>query len=558
MKMALLTDKSMLDVKNIDVFLAPRGAIVHMKSGYFISSINALKNSANENSISESKKWYESVAKNSEFLHGSREKNKRFTAVPEDNYFYGKVESLDDVGNGEILFMGKDFNKVLSKLFKEAPILKSLPHLPNFSEEKIKFRKVAVKKAIKDQWNVDAQSAPALYEAEIRSAEVLSKMEDKGIKVDNRIHKYSEDEQKVQEDLKSEIKRLSGISDPGNASEVAKYVYEIKKLAPYKTSKSGRVSCTKDVLLSVQDKDPIIKLVLEYQERRHNLSVIENIISNEEDGRIHTSFDQLSCSTGRIYSGGGTNLQGLSKEVMQFLIPDDSYYLLNCDVKSEELCIMSALSGDTLYSDSIRNGEDMHKKVASLMFGIPVEQVTPEQRKQAKVLSFALNYGANEYSIALTNGISEAEAVDLINRYYQAVPGVKKYKEEIIRQTRQTGIIKTPFGRECKVEYTGDPYTDAKIDRNALNSPLQGTGADYLKMALAKVQKGSLKEIEAEVLLVVHDSFVLQVPKKIPYEKAKEVIKRELECHIPAGKYGFKADLDLYLDISEPLTKYEK
>jgi DNA polymerase-1 len=293
-----------------------------------------------------------------------------------------------------------------------------------------------------------------------------------------------------------------------------------------KKTKSGHYSTAASVLEGLKGAHPVIELLLEYRQLTKLLSTYVEALPrliNPETGRIHTSFDQTGAETGRI-SSNNPNLQNipvrseLGRRIRKAFIAPPGHYLLAADYSQVELRILAHISGDERMLEAFAQGLDIHAATASLVYGVPIEEVTSQQRSVAKMMNFATSYGGSAYGLATRAGLSMEEARHFMETYFATYPGVKRYLEETIALAREQGYVETLLGRRryfpvLKSTARVSQQARAAAERAAINFPIQGSAADILKIALREVHRKLRKQdFAARMILQVHDELVLETP----------------------------------------------
>jgi len=315
-----------------------------------------------------------------------------------------------------------------------------------------------------------------------------------------------------------------------------------KKLAIPSTAKKTKTkqhSTGEDVLLKLIDKHPIIKQILEFRSltklQSTYVSALPQLIESKT-GRIHTSFNQTIAATGRL-SSVNPNLQNIpireerGREIRKSFIPEDEkHVLLAADYSQIELRIMAHLSGDEHMIDAFLHGEDIHKSTAAKIFKVEEKDVTREMRSQAKTANFGIIYGISAFGLSERLKIPRKEAKQLIDSYFTSFPKVKSYMDSCTEQAKADGFVITMFGRK---RYLADINSANSVvrgvaERNAINSPIQGSAADIIKIAMINIQNRLLGKYKSKMLLQVHDELVFDVYKS-ELEELKSLIRSEME-----------------------------
>jgi len=251
-------------------------------------------------------------------------------------------------------------------------------------------------------------------------------------------------------------------------------------------------------------------------------------------GRLHTSFNQTGAATGRL-SSSNPNLQNipirtaLGREIRAAFVPREGWQLMVADYSQIELRLLAHMSGDPLLVEAFRNGEDIHTRTAAEVLGVPPLMVTPDARRDAKAVNFGIVYGISGFGLAQQLGISRAEAEKYIKNYFARYEGVARFIEATKAEVRQTGVTKTLFGRERPIPDINSRNANARgfAERTAVNSPLQGTAADLIKLAMVRID-AALDGMQAAMLLQVHDELVFECPPE-EIEPLRTLVKREME-----------------------------
>ena len=337
--------------------------------------------------------------------------------------------------------------------------------------------------------------------------------------------------------LTQEIYNLAGeefnIKSPKQLGEL---LFEKLKLPVVKKTKSG-YSTDVDVLEKLRSEHPIIEKILEYRQlTKLNSTYVEGLkpFINPRTKRIHSFFHQTITATGRI-SSTEPNLQNIptriefGKQLRKVFKPAEGHVYIDADYSQIELRVLAHLSEDEHMIKAFKNGEDIHKQAASKVFGIPVEEVTKEQRSSAKAVNFGIVYGISEFGLGQQLGISRNKAKEYIEQYLTEYSGVRIFMQECIKKAKETGYSMTMFGRRREIaELKSNNYMVRQFgERAAMNTPVQGTAADIMKIAMIKVFKELQKRnLQTKIVLQVHDEMMLEAPV---FEK-EEVKKLLQEC----------------------------
>ena len=379
-----------------------------------------------------------------------------------------------------------------------------------------------------------------LFEIEMPLALVLAEMEMCGICADvEGIKIYGLELSARAEELKERIYSFAGeefnISSPKQLGEV---LFEKMMLPVIKKNKTG-YSTDADVLKKLIPYHPIIEDILDYRQMTKLKSTYADGLPKAADanGRIHSVFNQTGTATGRL-SSAEPNLQNIpvrtaeGREFRKYFIPqDDDHVIIDADYSQIELRILAHIANDEAMINAFLSGEDIHTMTASKVFDVPPTEVTSEHRKRAKAVNFGILYGMGEYSLSEDLGISMAQAKKYIASYLNGFPSVKEYLDGIKKTAKANGYVTTLFGRRRKIAELASSNKNLQHfgERVAMNSPIQGTAADIIKIAMIKTSN-ALKEanIDAKLLLQVHDELILESHKD-DAEKAYEILKNSME-----------------------------
>jgi DNA polymerase-1 len=303
-----------------------------------------------------------------------------------------------------------------------------------------------------------------------------------------------------------------------------------------KKTKNG-YSTDADALEKLAPVCPAIEPLLSYRQYSKLLGTyIDGLRRVAAYGRVHSTFDQTATATGRI-SSNEPNLQNipvrtdLGREIRRAIVPAEGMYLVDADYSQIELRVLAHLSGDKNMRDAFLKGQDVHTRTAAEVYQVSMDEVTHQMRSSAKAVNFGLVYGISEFGLARNIGVSRAEAGDFIKRYFERYPGVKQYMANAVRDGEQKGYAETLYHRRRFLpELTeGKGATRAFGERIAMNTPVQGTAADIIKLAMVKVCKALEKEkMRSRLVLQVHDELILECPPE-ETEKARDLLKREME-----------------------------
>ena len=369
--------------------------------------------------------------------------------------------------------------------------------------------------------------------------EVLANLELTGIRIDvPRLQKLSDELGRQIDALLQEIYQLAGGEFlPGSTQQLAEVLYKKLNLPVLKRGKTGP-STDQEVLEELAQHHPLPAKVLEHRQltklKSTYLDALPAVIGR--DGRLHTTFDQAVAATGRL-SSVNPNLQNIpirtaiGAKIREAFIPEPGWRLLSADYSQIELRVLAHVSGDPMLRASFESGEDLHARTAGETFGVPPSDVTRRQRDIAKMINYGIAYGLSAFGLAHRLGLEKSEAADIIERYFARYAKVKQWLDDTIAQARNTGAVKTMFGRRRYLPdiNSRNPAARSAAERTAVNTPIQGTAADLVKRAMLKVDAALRGKHQARMLLQVHDELVLEAP---PAEVAEvgRIVKEQMSA----------------------------
>ncbi len=379
-----------------------------------------------------------------------------------------------------------------------------------------------------------------LYDTiELPLCSVLYDMEQLGVAIDkDQLIQFGDMLSGRINDCESLIYSYSGerfnINSPKQLGEL---LFDKMGLPPIKKTKSG-YSTNADVLEKLKHKHPIIPAIMDYRMLTKLKSTYADGLLKGicEDGRIRTTFQNLVTATGRL-SSSDPNLQNipvrtdLGAEIRKMFVPKEGYVLVDADYSQIELRVLAHIAQDAVMQKSFRDGADIHTTTASQVFGVAAEDVTSLQRRHAKAVNFGIVYGISEFSLSEDIGVSRYEAKSYIDSYLANYAGVKSYMTQVVKDAREKGYTQTLYGRRRRIpELTSDNYNIRQGgERIALNTPIQGTAADLIKLAMIRVH-GVLQAQypQAKLLLQVHDELIVECPEQIAPQICA-LISKEME-----------------------------
>ncbi len=390
---------------------------------------------------------------------------------------------------------------------------------------------------------IDALSLRDLYQdVELPLAPILARMESAGVLLDSAIlSKLSQDMERKVIALSEEIHTLAGTAFNINSpKQLSKVLFEDLGLpAPARRGKTRALSTASDVLEGLVDRHEVIANILEYRRLMKLKGTYVDALPALIDaatGRLHTTFNQCGAATGRL-SSANPNLQNipirteLGREIRAAFIARPGWTLLAADYSQIELRILAHISRDPVLVEAFRNGEDIHTRTAAEVFGVPPLMVGPEERRRAKAVNFGIVYGLSPFGLAKQLDIPQADARTYIDSYFERYGGVKKFMDKAVAEARRNGHTRTLLGRLRPIHDldSRNPNVRGFAERTAINSPIQGSAADLIKLAMIRIDtKLREQRSDAVMLLQVHDELLFEVPEA-EVAPLVEMVKDEMQ-----------------------------
>ena len=388
----------------------------------------------------------------------------------------------------------------------------------------------------------DADLWTLYNEVELPLVPVLREMEAAGVRID--VDKLRQAEQTLSEELNALEQRIYALAGEtfniNSPRQVGELLFDKLKLdAKAKKSKNGQYSTSEEVLSALRDKHEIVGLILEQRELKKLISTYISALPgyiDPKDGKIHTTYNQTVTATGRL-SSSNPNLQNLpirserGRFIREAVIPDEGCLFLSADYSQIELRLMAHFSQDEHMLAAFRSGQDIHAATAAKIYGLPIEEVSKDQRRNAKTANFGIIYGISAFGLSQQLGCSRAEAKQLIDDYFAAFPRVISYIESQKEQARVRGYAETLFGRKRYLPdiNSHNATVRAFAERNAVNAPIQGTAADIIKMAMVSIHRRLKEEgLRAQMIMQVHDELNFNVPKD-EVDRVREIVVSEMQ-----------------------------
>ncbi len=380
----------------------------------------------------------------------------------------------------------------------------------------------------------------ALYrDMELPLCDVLYRMEQRGIRIDrNQLEQFGDMlTQRIADCEKVIFSYSDGTFNINSPKQLGEVLFDKLGLPPSKKTQKG-YSTNAEVLEKLKDKHPIIPAIMDYRMLTKLKSTYADGLLKEigEDGRVHTTFQNLVTATGRL-SSTEPNLQNipvrtdLGAEIRKMFVPEPGCVLVDADYSQIELRVLAHIADDQAMQKAFCDRVDIHTATASQVFGIPVEEVTPLQRRHAKAVNFGIVYGISEFSLAEDIGVSRYEAREYIDNYLANYSGVRAYMKQVVADARESGFTRTLYGRRRYVPELKSSNFNVRsaAERVTLNTPIQGTAADIIKLAMIRVENALAESFpQAKLLLQVHDELIVECPEE-QAEAVAKLVSREME-----------------------------
>jgi len=390
---------------------------------------------------------------------------------------------------------------------------------------------------------VEEQGLASLYgEMDLPLVPVLARMEEAGVKIDTgALSKMSAELEREIASKEKEIHEAAGMEfNVGSPKQLGDVLFNRMNLPkPVKYGKGRMISTAVDVLEELAESHPIARMVLDYRQLTKLKSTYVDALPaliKSSTGRLHTTFGQTGTATGRL-SSANPNLQNipirteLGRGIRAAFIAEPGCVLLTADYSQIELRLLAHFSGDRLLVDAYRRGDDIHTLTASQVFGVPPLMVTPDHRRQAKVVNFGIVYGLSPFGLSQNLGIEPSEAKQFITNYFETYEGVRKFIDKTLEEVRRDMKVKTLFGRVRPIPDINSKNSNQRgfAERTAVNTPLQGTAADLIKVAMIRID-AALRErkLKSRMTLQVHDELVFEVPED-EVEIMKPLVREHME-----------------------------
>lgn len=407
----------------------------------------------------------------------------------------------------------------------------------------------------------ETQMKDLFFNIEMPLIYTLYDMEVRGIKAnENELKQFSKELSIKIEKIETDIYKLAGEKFKINSpKQLGVILFEKLKLPCAKKTKTG-YSTSADILEKLKSENPIVDMILKYRQlTKLKSTYAEGLVNyiNKEDNRIHGKFNQTTTATGRI-SSTEPNLQNipireeLGKQIRKVFVPENEYVFVDADYSQIELRVLAHMSQDEMLIKAYNSEQDIHKITASQVFHTPLNEVTSKQRSNAKAVNFGIIYGISSFALGQDLDITNSEAQEYIEKYFTTYPKVKQFLNNMVEKASQDGYVTTMFGRRRIIpEISSSNYTIRSFgERIAMNSPIQGTSADIIKIAMVNVNKKLKKlKFKSRLLLQIHDELLVEAHND-EVEKVKEILKEEMYN-------AAKLEVPLEIDVNIGTNWYE-
>ena len=407
---------------------------------------------------------------------------------------------------------------------------------------------------------IKEESLDLFNNIEMKLSYVLADMEIEGVRVDKKIlNNMGENINKKLEELTKEIYSLSGIEFNIQSPKQLGEVLFDKLQIPYPKKKKTSYSTAREILDKIVGIHPVVEKIIEYRTLSKIYSTyIQGIENNiKEDGKLHTIYTQTLTRTGRL-SSVEPNLQNIpirykeGKDIRKAFIPEENSIFLSSDYSQIELRIFAHMSGEKNLIDAFNHDKDIHTKTAMNIYHIKEDEVTSNMRRDAKAVNFGIIYGISAFGLSEDLHIPVNEANEFLNKYYEAFPGIKEYREKVLTDAKEKGFVKTLMNRKRKIDELREKnyMIRQQGERMALNTPVQGSAADILKIAMINIYNEFNKQkLKSKMILQIHDELVFNVLKN-EEKKVKEIVIKYMEN-------AYKLNVPLKVDVSIGNNLYE-
>ena len=445
---------------------------------------------------------------------------------------FSEVAGEQERGKPEPTLFGKDIAKVTDYAAEDADVTLQL-------EDAIRPSALSLSSSV--------SSPSALSEVEEPLVKLLLEMEREGVKID--VGALKEYGRELDREILGFTQEILKYADPGFNPDSPKQLGELLfgklGLPGGKKTASGQWSTDEKTLSKLAGEHPIIASILEYRACTKLKSTYVDKLPTliDDQGRVHTTYAQAFTETGRL-SSSDPNLQNIPIRTERgkfirkaFVARDENHVIISADYSQIELRLMAAMSGDTAMLAAFRNGEDIHRDTASRVYDVMPAFVTPEQRSACKMVNFGIIYGISAFGLSQRLKVPRKEAADLIETYFKLYPSIKEFMGRAIAKAREKGYAETVLGRRRPLRDINSRNATARqaAERDAINTPIQGSAADLIKIAMVRVDRAIKAEnLRAKMVLQIHDELVFDCPKD-ETERLKEIVRREMSTALDFG-----------------------
>ncbi|MBQ8222346.1 MAG: DNA polymerase I [Bacteroidales bacterium] len=394
---------------------------------------------------------------------------------------------------------------------------------------------------------IDNKLEKLFYDIEMPLIKVLMQMESNGVRIDiEGLKQISEEQAKEIKEIENSIYEIAETTfNIGSPKQLGEILFDKLKIkAPAKKTKTGQYPTGEDILQKIKNDNPIVQHILDYRSLTKLKSTYVDalpLLVNKNDNLIHTSYNQAVTATGRL-SSNNPNLQNIpvrtdnGREIRKAFIPrDENHILLAADYSQIELRIIAHLSGDHAMQEAFRQGLDIHTDTAARVYGVAIDDVTSEMRRNAKAVNFGIIYGMSAFGLAERLGISRSDASQIIKNYFKEYVGIQEYIDRQVDFAKQNGFVETMLGRRRYLRdiNSGNSVVRNFAERNAINAPIQGSSADMIKIAMSNIHNAMMeKEMKSKMILQVHDELVFDVLKE-ELESLQEIVREKMLNALP-------------------------
>ena len=445
---------------------------------------------------------------------------------------FSEVAGEQERGKPEPTLFGKDIAKVTDYAAEDADVTLQL-------EDAIRPSALSLSSSV--------SSPSALSEVEEPLVKLLLEMEREGVKID--VGALKEYGRELDREILGFTQEILKYADPGFNPDSPKQLGELLfgklGLPGGRKTASGQWSTDEKTLSKLAGEHPIIASILEYRACTKLKSTYVDKLPTliDDQGRVHTTYAQAFTETGRL-SSSDPNLQNIPIRTERgkfirkaFVARDENHVIISADYSQIELRLMAAMSGDTAMLAAFRNGEDIHRDTASRVYDVMPAFVTPEQRSACKMVNFGIIYGISAFGLSQRLKVPRKEAADLIETYFKLYPSIKEFMGRAIAKAREKGYAETVLGRRRTLRDINSRNATARqaAERDAINTPIQGSAADLIKIAMVRVDRAIKAEnLRAKMVLQIHDELVFDCPKD-ETERLKEIVRREMSTALDFG-----------------------